>query len=544
VSVKGAVQIVHEAEALLIQYAESTKQCYELDTSEISRSTEEDEAEANAEGASTPELRRFVWPPKAIHVLGLLQDGFGRRSTELLDRIRVYSGDLVTLATRFGTLGDKKRALEVAGLTPPAILATLLRRSFGSRSQWLIDVAYRQVGRLGEIPDDIAVGIRRSLVRMTLDRRLFKEKHAVFAHLSRLTDARQFISIWRLLLWTRPIDRLLFALLFLALLLSMGHRPRGTLIVLLTGVFLSYVSVQGISSLFFLLKRGAVVRLDWSFWLTVFMCRLIFVLPFAIAYILTVRSLIGSGPTPRLGDQFLLVFGMYSVLWLGAGFAVALRGKYTRTQWWPIFHLAALLILLERVPLLIKDLRRESIKTWILRWRRAFLLVAGAVTIVWLFLKANIPDFVDRHSRAVQGTLVVLLAPVILVGLGKISVDVVRFIRMGRRERWRGLSASELVKTIVSFRTTPFCLAFLRRVRSGQLVDTGLDSEKYIQDFALELEKSTTANQSQKKDPASSGNSARRADDPDLFGIQQIRTDKHALLDEVYRLLETIRDSR
>jgi hypothetical protein len=106
----------------------------------------------------------FPWPDKSLHILGLLQEGFRGRMKELPEDLRDYAGRLILSAHVTGTLFDQKLGLEIAGTTPPAVLLWLLRRAFASRSQWLREVAYRQVARLGEIPTDIARGIRLALL--------------------------------------------------------------------------------------------------------------------------------------------------------------------------------------------------------------------------------------------------------------------------------------------------------------------------------------------------------------------------------------------
>jgi hypothetical protein len=102
----------------------------------------------------------FSWPSGAFHLLGLLQDGFSKRLIELPDDIRMSIGKFVLSATEAGTLSDKKWALEVAGIAPEPILTYLLTEAFSSKSQWLREVAYRQVARLSTISLNIAQGIR------------------------------------------------------------------------------------------------------------------------------------------------------------------------------------------------------------------------------------------------------------------------------------------------------------------------------------------------------------------------------------------------
>ncbi len=50
----------------------------------------------------------FPWPSGALHILGLLQDGFGRRLEELPDDVQIYAGRLVLSANERGTHSDRK----------------------------------------------------------------------------------------------------------------------------------------------------------------------------------------------------------------------------------------------------------------------------------------------------------------------------------------------------------------------------------------------------------------------------------------------------
>ena len=89
------------------------------------------------------------------------------------------------------------------------MLLWLLRRAFASKSQWIKEVAYRQTARLGEIPEDIAAAIRKSLKYLFSEKRLNKEYYATLAHLSRLDQPSQFINSLRLLKLIPIVDTLL-----------------------------------------------------------------------------------------------------------------------------------------------------------------------------------------------------------------------------------------------------------------------------------------------------------------------------------------------
>jgi hypothetical protein len=172
---------------------------------------------AGSLSAGDSEILDFHLAPRAIHILGLLQDGFGGRLNDLPESLREKAGILIRLATVHGTLYERKWALQVAGIVPKSLLLSLLRRAFSSDSQWLKDTAYRQTARLGEIPPDIASAIRSALVGLSLAGRLNRERLATNAHLSRFDKSSYFLSILRLLVWIPFLDFLSVALLFIAL---------------------------------------------------------------------------------------------------------------------------------------------------------------------------------------------------------------------------------------------------------------------------------------------------------------------------------------
>jgi hypothetical protein len=167
-----------------------------------------------------PPPEPFPWPSGALHILGLLQDGFGRRLDIMPDDVQRCAEALVLSASKMGTLWDKKWGLEVAGIVPPSTLVRLLQDAFASKSQWLKEVAYRQVAWLRKIPADIAGSICRAIVDLFIDGRLRRDRHTIHAHLARLDQSAHFLSVARLLLWIPIIDIGLYFLLGLMALIG------------------------------------------------------------------------------------------------------------------------------------------------------------------------------------------------------------------------------------------------------------------------------------------------------------------------------------
>jgi len=90
----------------------------------------------------------------------------------------MYVGKLGLSATEIGELDARKWTLEVSGVAPERILIYMLKKAFAEKSQWLKEVAYRQVARLHGIPEEIAQGMREAIINLHLDGRLRRESYA------------------------------------------------------------------------------------------------------------------------------------------------------------------------------------------------------------------------------------------------------------------------------------------------------------------------------------------------------------------------------
>ena len=114
----------------------------------------------------------YPWPSCMLHVLGILQEGFRSHVADLPTDLRDCAASLVLTAYEKGIRIDKKWTLEIAGSVSEPVLVWLVRCAFRSRSQWLKEVAYRQVAWLQDMPTDIAAGIRSAMVDLAADGRL------------------------------------------------------------------------------------------------------------------------------------------------------------------------------------------------------------------------------------------------------------------------------------------------------------------------------------------------------------------------------------
>lgn len=242
----------------------------------------------------------FPWPNGLLHLLGLLQDGFGVRRSLVPEQIRVQIGEIVLWATQTGILPDRKWALEVAGIAPTQnYLLEMVRQAIQSSSKILHDIAYQQLARLDYIPEDISQWIRRSLVRLNAGYHLVRNRFTTYAQLERLPNRKILISTTRGLIIATFVDLGLLIPAGLILLLSEKTSKPWTLVIASTSTTTHPFQIVLPISLMVLISILAthLIMLTLSHSQNLFMK----------AYILGIRTL-------TLGLVFLLIF--LNSIWL------------------------------------------------------------------------------------------------------------------------------------------------------------------------------------------------------------------------------------
>lgn len=180
---EAASSLVDEAEALLVEVQEAT------------------------EGRPRGDFR---WRPGTLHLLGLLQSAFAGRTQYLRDSLRQRVAAVLRDADERGTITDRKWVLETAGTAPADDMAALLLKAFRGMSDWLREVAYRQVARLGRIPVKVSIEIKRALIERTARGELLRDWPATTAQLLRLQPPQPYLQVARLLRAAPIVDALVF----------------------------------------------------------------------------------------------------------------------------------------------------------------------------------------------------------------------------------------------------------------------------------------------------------------------------------------------
>jgi hypothetical protein len=307
----------------------------------------------------------FNWPPKSLHLLGLLQEASGRKEI-LSDTLRAKAADLLASAVSSGTTLDKIWALEVAGVCTQPALLSLLRTSFSSRSRWLREVAFRQASRLITMPNDVAEAIRIALIRFAQAGSLRRERVTLRAQLSRLDGSPIFLAATELLISARWIDSLLWIGFGIAFVRARHfHGPRAALVVLvlLTAselsaalTILSFAQLREVRfrdfgsrriSKLFETSLAPAFRAGW-FLQAVYM-RAFFLAALCAVLSANITAGFFQQLLPRVFGTFfslptsLLAAGVFLALWLPSAVFAVKDGRCTAPIWWPFLPIAPLL---------------------------------------------------------------------------------------------------------------------------------------------------------------------------------------------------------
>jgi hypothetical protein len=488
---------------------------------ELSAAAADEDDDAAKREPTPPE--DFEWPHGLLHVLSLLQDGFRRRLNELPDDVRGLAGAmLLTVKRRAGRI-EQKAALETAGAATPRVLLRLIRDAFRGDSQLLKNVAYRQVARLPEVPDDIADSIRSALIGLVRTGRLGRERLATKAHLARLDKPQRFVSSLRLLLALPTADLLLHALVLAAWASYMrvtGPLPADSdaswtqlTAVLLSALLVSHLSFRllrltramfgdGLDLMFIIYARGGGT---------------------AVALFMPVIYGDTAGETPGL--TFLWPYEMvcaYAFVWLPSALLAARVGQCTSPVWWPFMPL---------VPLTLFAANLRSITKWTMK---NLLGIVIMMAVIVLSGGAVSYYFENRGGNDIVVPAVMVLPVLLLAAVAtyKWLCDKTRWhMRSGSYRP--PMSAESFREEFDNYRTKSYRMRFVRLVHTRRALEATRRADEVVGELSLSLERDLVE--------------LRRAQPFQNFKKTLKRPGgmpDSELLDELTQLLEQVRDGR
>lgn len=495
----------------------------------------------------------FEWSPGVLHLLGLLQSAFAGRTGRLPDGLRERIGAILYEATGRGTITDRKWALEVAGTAPADNMAGLLLRAFRGPSEWLREVAFRQVARLSEIPEAIATEIRRLLIEKTANGDLQRDWGAVRAQLLRLRPQQPFMRTALLLRIVPGVDALAFAVGLLiavaalspslweciawglaAAVVHLGYYPVAATISQLEGSDLEHSDVVP-------LQRRLEVHRGWDLVAVVAwpMRILAALLPLACALAPGVVEsfgftfgLIPVGDLGNDGDAGPALVWLYASSWSIVATFLVLR-EAPRIRFWPFMPLRLGWIYALR----LRGISRARLRSGVVLG--AFLVGVLGFFALYGVLLSKLPDTM---------ALVVSAAVLLVIGV-KALTPALRAVGSAvhdwrARRRWLSsgrtqMDALELLECLASMREATRATSALRDVRARQLMRDDPDAPLVLRDLlqAIELRVPTRKEIEPKWRSAAFASWVNNGNGPELARLSRFR---RGVPDELGQLLEDV----
>ena len=443
--------------------------------------------------------------------------------TPVPDNLRTSIGKIVLSIFEKGIVIDKKWILEVAGMAPEPVLTYILKRAFNGDSQWLKDVAYKQVARLNTIPPDIAQGIRDAIIDLDDNNRLYQERYATKAHLSRVNRSVDFLSIMKLLLWLPRIDLGLNVLLFTLLLSVFTLESRIDLSIMLQILVLLLAS-----HIFIRLKYMIPMKSKFSFFV---LMRFYF---YGIVFVII------STKIEQHIQLFILIICIIVFVFIYIIFAIkaAKTGLFVKMRWgallsfWPIIYL----FIFPRLAIvsfrkMMDALNLEDVTEFIV-----ILLMIGifsGIIILW-------STVIKEHFPLLYLIGVIIFLIIMGVGLFRLLIKFV-YNQVHDWIRWMGshqksFTCLELWETLKLYHTTGFRLRLVRLVREQRLLVATNEQKEFLRNVLSVVAAGTYS--------LSSTSSEKNETDKVITEIAfSVKRWDVAIFDELYQLLEDLMQS-
>jgi energy-coupling factor transporter ATP-binding protein EcfA2 len=456
--------------------------------------------EATITKSTGEQHRLFPWPASALHILGVLQDGFVTRYESLSQDLRKIAGQIVASAFKYGTLLDHRWALEVAGAIPSVQLTELLTSTFAQESQMLRDVAYTQAARLSILPKTLVSQIRIALCQIAWSGRLNRERFATRAYVARLKRAVDLTASLRLLEWISKIDIALHAMCFVVLapfiyFLVYRHKPTIAqaelllLTLLLVSVLLYrrmlkwQVPTFGKKSIFTPLSV-----FGWAFFI-VYVRVALWITIFAGLLLLPVSSILLLPETSTLHWILISAAVVFTISWAPFAQIAAASGQLCEIAWWPLLPLFPILYAIYNPRTII-----TALGMLLHNWKMIIGVIVYFAGLMFLTKIAKTFNIYGLHAFPW------LLGVVSILSAFHFLVLVFRDKRLLRRNANRDSTlwdAQGFAKLLAQFKLDRYRLAWVRWARQNRKIACTPSDEKFISALAINVEKARSLRRSQ-----------------------------------------------
>lgn len=438
------------------------------------------------DNSSPDALRQLIeWPPRLLHVLGILQDGFLGRWQQLPQTISKITSIILALAVVRGTRLDELWALQVVGAASRYHILLYLKLAITSPSGLIRDLASSQIARMGIADEELSRHIRNNLITLRLG--IHRQRRDLEVQLARFEDSRPLLSALHCLLWASWIDfvllipvyillsfiaepfwavggAIIFCVVFLAALARWFSNPISRIAAILAGSMLGLLLVCAFSIVVLSLSES-----------TSNLSRLL--------------STFLREPFTQTSALFLIAL-LYQSFWAEGAYSVVRAGKYTQVFYWPIFPFVAIFeSLLKLSPLLRHEfwiLILERVHKRSLHAQQQFLdakktlasLTPRDIGILTLAAVLAI-GFVSLFVAALSGSLGGFSIPIVAI-IGGFYVILIVFVLASSLDSFRrfhtwkqttrnSLEFEDLGKILQSEWGTRYRLGILQHIRKKQL---------------------------------------------------------------------------
>ena len=465
--------------------AEATTLLEEANRRYGQRLTYEGEQGEHLTDVSTPSytLEGIQWPAGCLHILGILQAGFGSRADVIPEYTRQLSAKVLDFAFQHGNLLDRKFAIEVGGITPQNVLLEFIRGSLTIDSHWLNDVIYHQIARLSEIPDDIITWIRGAILRWALTGQLARNWHGVRTHLMRLPVAHQLIQVARLARCIIGLD----------LAASMG------MVAALSWCALGRLPSSGTEIIELLSVLASIVILIKIYWMVYGSSANALRITLTINSIFFLSAISDINISSYVGA---LTAVLYFGLWGPAAARCVNLGSFSRIAQWPFIPLIFLVDFSRGIKKIIPYCREHPNQIMLLT--KSTLLVV-LLTGTWVELAVYVPNLRKWGPLFIGGAYIIFVLIGVSFNLFLIGRDYL-ILRSFHLNRGSDMDAHALISQYNRLISGIWRLSLLRRVRKQNTLLRNKESERAVRRLLYEVEREYASLQVERevaKDPIS-----------------------------------------
>jgi hypothetical protein len=445
----------------------------------------------------------FLWPQGALHVLGVIDAGFASSDANVPSSLREKSGRLLAEVAFRGRPHDCRWALEVISAAPQSEFLWFVTSAFRTGSSWLREAAFRQIGRLEQVPADLARDIRRTLLTLSVGGRLRAQSLSVTAQLKRIERPHRLLATKRLLLAIPWIDfGLHLGLLVLTLALAWGRSYLGYIIAsaLFTASLAFTYTLRACpppawpntyfrpASLLGLRSNSTHASLAGTLTVALTLVRAIFILLGFAALFMDEMNLV----VRILGGAFIWVS-----LWSPGALLSAVQGKLVEPWWWPLHPV------LVPAQIVVRAGRLVSSRTGL---RVACLVIIGGIFIAGVAKAWNIVSelrsaiyepaaatlkhwlsWTDTWQGQLTGVVIVglLSAAMIIEGIMIVYRWVSTWVWLYKwsKDSPDALSGSQLLAHIRRMRSQGQLVRLLQTIRTKQLIKPDSEALAVVDDL-------------------------------------------------------------